>query len=119
MGGAPYTPYDTEASALVESWDLLHEPVYDYSKFNSLRLKTFTQVDLRVDKTFYWKGVMLGFYIDIQNLLNAKYQMPPLYISTGVVENPNAPREQQRYIMKWLKDESATLLPTLGFTLEI
>lgn len=119
MGGSPYTPYDTEASALVESWDLIHEPVYDYSKFNSLRLKTFTQVDLRIDKTFYWKGVMLGFYIDIQNLLNAKYQMPSLYISTGVVENPDAPREQQRYIMKWIKEESGTLLPTLGFTLEI
>lgn len=119
MGGAPYTPYDTEASASVESWDALHHAVYDYDRFNAERLKTFTQLDIRVDKTFYWKGVMLGFYIDIQNILNTKYDNPDDYISTGVIVNPEAPRSEQKYQMKWIRNEGGNILPTLGFTIEI
>ncbi len=119
MGGAPYTPYDLEASSLVESWNRIHEPVLDYKRFNTERLKTFSQVDIRIDKSWYWKKTMFGLYLDIQNVLNSKYSNPPAYISTGVIENPTAPLQEQRYIMKWLNDKSGTVLPTIGITVEI
>ena len=73
VGGAPYTPYDVEKSSLVEAWDASGGLYYDYSRFNSERLKPFTQLDIRIDKTFYLKKFMLGTYIDIQNILNSKY----------------------------------------------
>ena len=41
---------------------------YDYSKYNKERLPSFAQVDLRIDKTFYLKHCMLGFYLDLQNI---------------------------------------------------
>ncbi|MEG1586410.1 MAG: TonB-dependent receptor [Bacteroidales bacterium] len=118
MGGMPYTPVDTEKSALVESWNTLNESVKDYSEFNSLRLKAFTQFDIRVEKTFFWKKFMLDLYLDIQNLLNHKSDSPAKYISTGVIENPDAPLKEQRYRMKWLQNEGGTILPTVGVIFE-
>jgi TonB dependent receptor. len=119
LGGSPYTPVDTEQSGLVQSWNRLSKSTLDYSRFNSKRLKPYTQLDIRIDKTYYWKNKMIGLYIDIQNLLNQKYKAPKEYISTGVIENPDAPLKEQRYRMKWLNKESGTILPTLGLTIEI
>lgn len=118
MGGMPYTPVDTESSSLVESWNTLHESVEDYSKFNTLRMKAFTQLDIRIEKTFYWKKMMLDLYVDIQNLLNYKTKGPADYISTGIIENPEAPVAEQRYRMKWIENESGTVLPTIGIIFE-
>ena len=39
-------------------------------------------------------------------------------MSTGVIENHEAPMSEQRYVMKYLPQESGTLLPTLGITFE-
>lgn len=118
MGGMPYTPIDPQLSALVESWNTLHEAVKDYSRFNEERMKAFAQVDIRIEKSLYWKRYMLNLYLDIQNLLNYKTAGPPDYISTGVIENPQAPVAEQRYIMKWLKNESGTILPSIGIIFE-
>ena len=41
VGGAPYTPYDLEKSALKAAWDLQGQGYIDYSRFNSERLKAF------------------------------------------------------------------------------
>ena len=120
MGGAPYTPYDLDRSSLVEAWDARLQPYYDYTQYNRYRLKAFTQLDIRVDKIFYFKGVMLGVYIDLQNVLNQKYRQPDLYVSTGQIDPSTAglPHGQQRYVMKYIKQESGTILPTLGITVE-
>ena len=39
-------------------------------------------------------------------------------MSTGIIENPSAPVAEQRYKMKYLTQESGTILPTLGITVE-
>ena len=39
-------------------------------------------------------------------------------MSTGQIENPSAPLSEQRYVMKSIRQESGTLLPTLGITFE-
>ena len=118
IGGAPYTPYDVEKSSLKEAWDAQGRPYYDYSKYNSERLPAFAQLDLRIDKTFYFKKCMLGFYIDLQNVTGSKLRQPDVLMSTGVVANPSAPVQDQRYEMKYIKQESGTLVPTLGITVE-
>lgn len=61
---------------------------------------------------------MLGFYLDIQNITHSIFKQPDVLMSTGVIENPEAPASEQRYIMKYIKQESGTLLPTLGITFE-
>ena len=118
IGGAPYTPYDADKSSLVTAWNAQGKPYYDYTRYNEERLPAFTQVDIRIDKTFYLKHCMLGFYIDLQNIAGSKLKQADVLMSTGVIKNPDAPITEQRYVMKSLKQESGTLLPTLGITFE-
>lgn len=118
IGGSPYTPYDVEKSSLVEAWNVQGRAYYDYSRYNQERLPVFGQLDVRVDKTFYLKKCMLGFYLDIQNITASKLPQPDALMSTGQIENPSAPLSEQRYVMKSIRQESGTLLPTLGITFE-
>lgn len=118
IGGSPYTPYDVEKSSLVEAWNVQGRAYYDYSRYNQERLPVFGQLDVRVDKTFYLKKCMLGFYLDIQNITASKLRQSDALMSTGQIENPSAPLSEQRYVMKSIRQESGTLLPTLGVTFE-
>ena len=118
IGGSPYTPYDVKKSSLVEAWNVQGRAYYDYSRYNQERLPVFGQLDVRVDKTFYLKKCMLGFYLDIQNITASKLRQPDALMSTGQIENPSAPLSEQRYVMKSIRQESGTLLPTLGITFE-
>lgn len=118
IGGAPYTPYDVEKSSLREAWDAQGRPYYDYTRYNTERLGSFVQLDVRVDKTFYFKHCMLGIYFDLQNVTFSKLRQADVLMSTGIVENPSAPLAQQRYRMKYIRQESGTLVPALGVTVE-
>lgn len=62
---------------------------------------------------------MLGLYIDIQNVLNSKYKEQDVYIKTGKILNPEAPREKQRYELKPIERMTGTLLPSIGILIEI
>lgn len=118
VGGAPYTPYDLDKSSLVSAWDVMGRPYTDYSRYNTERYSAFAQVDLRLDKDFYFRKWRLGFYIDIQNVLNSSLKQQDAWISTGEIINPEAPAEEQRYRLKPIKMESGNLVPTLGLTVE-
>lgn len=118
IGGSPYTPYDEDKSSLVEAWDVQGRPYYDYSRYNTCRLDAFAQLDVRVDKNYYFRGWRLGVYLDLQNVTKSVLRQQDVLMSTGVVENPDAPAFEQRYVMKRLKQESGTLLPTIGLTVE-
>ena len=118
IGGAPYTPYDVGKSSLVEAWDVQGKAYYDYSLYNACRLPSFGQLDLRIDKTFYFERCMLGLYVDLQNVTMSKLRSADALMSTGIIENPDAPAEQQRYRMKSIRQESGSLVPTLGITVE-
>lgn len=49
-GGSPYSPVDLENSALKSVWDVRGQAITDYSRYNTLRLKGYHQLDLRIDK---------------------------------------------------------------------
>ena len=79
----PYTPYDLDKSSLVTAWDAQGRPYYNYDRYNTERLDAFAQLDVRLDKVFYFKRCMLGFYIDLQNVTVSKYRSPEVWMSTG------------------------------------
>lgn len=118
IGGSPYTPYDVEKSSLVQAWNVQGRPYYDYSRYNSERLDAFAQLDVRVDKNFYFKNWSLGLYIDLQNVTMSKLRQPDVPVSTGIIENPYDPIEQQKYKMKYIKLDSGTLVPSIGVTVQ-
>jgi hypothetical protein len=120
VGGAPYTPYDEEKSSLKEAWDLQGRGYLDYSRFNTLRLKGFHQLDLRVDKGYYFKGWTLMLYVDIQNIYNHQADQPPILVrETDANGNPvTDPADPSRYKLKYIDGSSGTVLPTIGIIIE-
>ena len=118
IGGSPYTPYDVEMSSLRTVWDAAGRPVYDYERYNEERLGAFYQIDLRVDKNFYFPKWSLGIYVDLQNVTFSKIDQPTAYLSTGEVENPGEPVADQRYILEELALRSGTIVPAIGISVE-
>jgi len=60
-GGAPYTPFDYEAS--YEN----NKGIIDTDKMNSERLPDYHSLNLRVDKRFYFSGSSLILYLSVWN----------------------------------------------------
>ncbi|MDZ7775593.1 MAG: hypothetical protein U5L09_08350 [Bacteroidales bacterium] len=119
VGGAPYTPYDLEKSQQRRLWDLQNEPYLDYDRFNSLRLNAFHQLDIRVDKTYFFEKWMLGFYLDIQNAYNFTAQNQDRLTNLDSDGNPNVdPQNPEEYDLRRIEQESGTVLPSIGIKVE-
>jgi len=117
-GGAPYTPFDLETSTRVDAWDLQGQGYLDYSRFNTERLPAFHQLDIRIDKQFFFPTFSLMFYLDIQNVYNFKSQLPPNLLR---IENEPSFIDDNginRYNLKQLVNESGTVLPSIGIMFE-
>jgi len=121
VGGAPYTPADLEASSFVPAWDAQGREYPDFDRFNELRLKAFHQLDIRVDKTYFFSKWSLNVYVDIQNIYNFKAENPPNY--TNLDANGNKvyadPPTNMFYQLRPIDSESGTVLPTIGIIVEI
>jgi hypothetical protein len=114
--GSPYTPYDTVVSALIPVWNVNNSGVPDYDQLNSLRIAAYNQLDVRVDKKWFLPKFSINLYLDIQNLLNAKVDLPPFLDvvrdENGIpVEDPNNPGSYDVY---QLENSSGTVLPSIG-----
>ncbi len=121
VGGAPYTPYDENKSSLIEAWDAKGQGYIDYNRYNTDRLNAFQQLDLRVDKEYYFKKWSLNVYLDIQNLYNFKAQQPDVLVQ---VKDANGqpminPEDPTRFVLKYISSESGTVLPTIGIIVEL
>jgi hypothetical protein len=118
--GSPYTPYDTVTSALIPVWDVNNQGIPDYNRLNSLRISSYNQIDIRVDKKWFLSKFSIDLYLDIQNLLNAKVKLPP-FLDVGrdengvPVEDPNNPGSYDIY---FLDNNSGTVLPSIGLVFE-
>lgn len=120
VGGAPYTPFDLEKSALIAAWDLQGQGYPNYSRFNSERLKAFHQLDLRVDKQYFFKGWSLMLYADVQNVYNHQADQPEILLrESDSGGNPVIdPLDPQKYKLKSISGSSGTVLPTIGVIIE-
>ncbi|HTX88474.1 MAG TPA: TonB-dependent receptor [Bacteroidales bacterium] len=120
-GGAPYTPYDLDKSSRVSAWDAQGKGYLDYSEYNSLRLRSFNQLDIRVDKGFFFKKWSLMVYADVQNVLNYKAQQPDYLVNTqpdGSVVKYVDPQGVERYKLRLIPNTIGTILPAVGIMVD-
>lgn len=119
--GAPYTPDDAVKSSYVDAWEAQQRAYPDYSQFNSQRLSNFNQLDIRVDKSYYFDKWSLMLYLDIQNVLGSKVDTPDI-LTVDTDENGNKildASDPTRYQMRYIKtDGQGTTLPTVGIMVE-
>jgi hypothetical protein len=122
VGGAPYTPYDEDKSSIVSAWDAQRQGYLDYSRFNTLRLRSFNQLDIRVDKGFYFKKWSLMLYVDIQNVLGTNADQPEILVNTqpdGSVVKYIDDKGVERYKLRYIQNYAGTILPSIGIMVEL
>jgi outer membrane receptor for ferrienterochelin and colicin len=89
--GRPYTPINPDGTQNV-------------SAYNSLRLKAYHALDLRVDRRWYFERWGLVAYLDIQNVYNNKYAGTPRW------------DERTRQVIS--DQNSIGILPSIGISAE-
>ena len=119
-GGTPYSPYDISNSSLISNWEVTNRGIFNYDSLNTLRLPAFHQMDIRLDKHYYFKKYYLNFYLDIQNLYRSPIAfLPYLTIQRDQQSNPIVnPNDPTRYLTKLIDSDSGRMLPTIGFILQ-
>jgi len=124
QGGAPYTPFDMAASQL--NYPTLAQGILDYSRFNSLRLRSFMSSDVRIDKKWNLRGVTIDLYLDVSNWFLAKSVAYPQFsferdLSTGAYKTTDGlplRMDGSNGVPIVLKNDDPVVLPTLGFIVE-
>lgn len=124
QGGLPYTPYDEVASR--RNYATTGAGIFDYTRFNQLRLGNFQQSDIRIDKKWNFKKLTLDLFLDIQNWTAFKIPVLPQYtfdreLSTGsflTTDGQPLASDGSNAIPRIFLDNSSIPLPTIGFILE-
>lgn len=120
VDGQPYTPYDTALSMLIPVWNVTGRGISDYTLLNTQRIPVFHQLDIRVDKVWYFKKWSLNIYLDIQNVYNWKAEgRPNLTVATDADGNPIVnPSDPSRYQSEFLPNLAGTILPSVGVIID-
>ncbi len=119
-GGNPYTPYDLTVSQ--QNYLFLGSGTLDYSAINTERLMDFSQLDIRIDKTYNFKKTTLEVFIDIQNVLGALNESTPNYIFKRNADNSGfettdglaIKQDGSNAIPLVIYNKSKTVIPTIG-----
>lgn len=120
-GGLPYTPVDF-GSLSTESWDFYGRPLLDYSLLNTERNKAFHQLDIRIDKKWFFANWSLDVFVEVQNATGAAVPQPTFI---DVVRNPlngqPIPSVTQPgfYDARELDPSTGAVLPALGLIIEL
>lgn len=121
LGASPYTPYDETLSSNRVNWDLRGVGILDYDQLNTERTGVVHQLDMRLDKRWYFKKWSLNLYLDIQNVYNYEAPLAP---SITVVRDENgdpvvSSADPTRYETKEIQNFSGTILPSIGIIIEL
>jgi hypothetical protein len=121
QGGGPYTPFDLDFSSRIANWQALQQGVPDFTRINTLRLRGFNQLNMRVDKRYYFKGWTLNVYLDVENMLAGELPGVPF---VDVVRDASGqpvvdPDDPTRYLLRELPNNSSTVIPSVGVMVEL
>ncbi len=120
VGGLPFTPFDLETSANILAWNARGQAYPDFNQLNSQRISPFHQLDLRVDKNFFFKRWSLMLYVDIQNVYNFQSESQDFVIreknEDGTYKTTN---NGQDYVLQSIPNMSGTVLPTIGIMIKL
>jgi hypothetical protein len=120
-GGLPYTPDNEQLSMQRTIWDALRFAVTDWSQLNTQRIKPFHQLDIRIDRKWFFTKWSLDLFLDIQNTLNAQTPLKPILdVKRDALGNPVVdPNDPTRYLPNYLDNSSGSLIPSIGIIVEL
>jgi hypothetical protein len=121
-GGLPYTPYAVDQSLLISNWETFNAPLVDYDQLNTQRNGAFHQVDLRLDRKWFFDTWSLDVFMDVQNLTGAA---PPQPAQLDVVRDPATGTPIQSvtnpgsYDPRYISTATGAVLPAIGMIVEL
>lgn len=125
----PFTPFDVGLSAQRPVWDIANQGIRDYTQLNTGRNPWTNTLDLRVDRYYRFPSWTLNVYLDLENVTAAADSQQALildrqtdaegnFTDEGLILNPEAPYEEQRYRVKEIANAQGALIPTFGMIVE-
>lgn len=121
-GGNPYTPFDIDRSSQISYWNIAGTGALDFNQINALRNPATHQLDVRIDKKYFFKKWSINIYLDIQNAYYITPEFaPPLDVVRDDAGNPVVdPNDPTRYQMRFIPDDGGGfILPSLGVIIQI
>ena len=118
--GTPYTPFDLNASADINNWNVVNRGIYDYNRLNQERIPAFHALDVRVDKHFFFNKWNFSVYLDVQNFYSASIELQP-YLTVQRDDNFNPivdPNNSSNYLLDQINSDTGRVLPTFGLIAE-
>lgn len=108
-GRTPYVPTNTVAT--LASYP---EIIPDYSRLGEVKLKTFSQLDVRVDKKWNFQQLSLNIFLEVQNVLGQNIPRPPEY---GLSRDTNGNLISPTSLSEITQDTS-TRIPSIGIVVD-
>jgi hypothetical protein len=120
-GGAPYTPYNINETMLRANWDVRPYGILDYSQLNSQRISAFHQLDLRIDKKYFFSKWSVDVYFDLQNAYNyVTHFQDNIDVQRDASGQPVVdPNNSDYYVSDFIQSTAGTVLPTIGLIIEL
>lgn len=121
-GGLPFTPYALDQSLLIENWETFNAPIPDYAALNTERNGAFHQVDVRIDRKWFFDNWSLDVFADLQNITAAA---PPQPDQLDVIRDPATGRPIPSasnpgfYDARFISTATGAILPGLGMIVEL
>lgn len=120
LGGTPYTPYDEYTSSLRDVWDIRGKGILDYDRLNTQRNPLTYQLDVRLDKRYFFDKWSLNLYVDIDNVTVSEFELEPFLdtIKDGNNQPITDPSDPSRYLLTRIPNTAGTFLPSVGIVVE-
>jgi hypothetical protein len=120
-GGLPYTPDDVTNSMLISNWERFGIAFNDWSRLNSQRIQAFHQLDIRIDKKWFFTKWSLNLFLDIQNVYNRENEVKPLLdvVRNGQGQPVVDPNNPSSYQPNFIRNTNGTVLPSIGIIIEL
>ena len=121
-GGLPFTPVNLTQSLRIENWDTFNAAIPDYAALNTERNGAFHQVDLRIDRKWFFDNWSLDVFADLQNITAAA---PPQPDQLDVIRDPATGRPTPSttnpgfYDPRFISTATGAVLPGLGMIVEL
>ncbi|MCO5948004.1 TonB-dependent receptor [Mucilaginibacter flavidus] len=119
-GGSPYTPYDQSLSSLKSNFNVYPQGIPAYNLLNSQLPGIFYQLDMRIDKKYYFKHYAFNFYFDMQNVTGYTYNQRPVIVPVRDANGKvmDLPGDPSRVQTKFLDQKGGNIQPTIGLIFE-
>ena len=110
VGATPFAPVD-EAATLANYSAIIK----DYSQLGSVRLSTFNQTDVRIDKKWNFNNWTFNLFLEIQNILDQNVPQEPTY---GLDRYEDGTMIFPETLVEIEGTDNSSVLPSIGIVID-